>query len=101
MNRIEFILTMSAILFVAFLLGWLAHWLFTRFTRVGQADMGELERLSHELHEAEEARDAAITYLHQREAALTNRITQVEAERDAYMDGLRAAREEAESLRDA
>ena len=101
MNRIEFILTMSAILFVAFLLGWLAHWLFTRFTRVGQDAMGELERLSHELHEAEEARDEAITYLHQREAALTNRITQVEAERDAYMDGLRAAREEAESLRDA
>ena len=95
MNRTEFILTIAAILFVAFFLGWFAHWLFTRFTRVGQNDMAELDRLSHELHEAEETRDEAITYLQQRESELMNQIAQTEAERDAAMDGLRAARAEA------
>jgi len=94
MNRTEFILSIAAILFVAFIAGWFAHWLFTRFTRVGQNDMAELDKLSHELHEAEETRDQAIAYLQQREAELFNQITQVEAERDAAMDGLRAARAE-------
>lgn len=99
MNRTEFILTIAIILFVAFALGWFAHWLYSRFSRVGQNDMSELDRLSHELHEAEEARDEAITYLQSREAELHNQIAQTEAELDAAMDGLRAARQEAEELR--
>jgi prefoldin subunit 5 len=51
------------------------------------------------LHEAEETRDQAITYLQQREAELTNQISQTEAELTATMDGLREARHEAEQLR--
>ena len=41
----------------------------------------------------------AITYLQQREAELTNQISQTEAELAAAMDGLRDARHEAEELR--
>ncbi len=99
MTRTEFILTTAVILFVAFCMGWFANWLVHRFTRVAQADVDELERMSQELHEAEETRDQAITYLQQREAELTNQLSQTEAELRAAMDGLRDARHEAEDMR--
>ncbi len=99
MNRTEFIITTAIILFVAFVVGWFAHWLIHRFTRVNQKDVGELDRMSQELHEAEETRDQAITYLQQREAELSNQLIQTEAELDAAMEGLRAARLEAEEMR--
>lgn len=99
MNRTEFITAIAVILFVAFVLGWFAHWLLHRFTRVSQSDLGELDNMAQSLHEAEEVRDQAITYLQQREAEMTNQQTQTEAELSAAMDGLRAARQEAEELR--
>ena len=99
MNRTEFIIATAIILFVAFCLGWFAHWLVHRFTRVSQTDVDQLERMSQELHEAEETRDQAITYLQQREAELTNQLTQTEAELAAAMEGLRGSRHEAEELR--
>lgn len=99
MNRTEFIIATAVILFVAFCLGWFASWLINRFTRVSKADIGELDRMAQALHEAEETRDQAITYLQQREAEITNQLTQTEAELRAAMDGLREARQEAEELR--
>ena len=99
MNRTEFILVTAIILFVAFLLGWFASWLVHRLTRVTTSEIGDLDRMAQELHEAEEARDEALSYLQAREAELTNRISQTEAELAAAMDGLRAARQEAEELR--
>jgi predicted nucleic acid-binding Zn-ribbon protein len=99
MSRTEFVIATAIILFVAFCLGWFANWLAHRFTRVAASDVAELERMSQELHEAEETRDQAITYLQQREAELTNQLTQTEAELRAAMDGLRDARHEAEELR--
>ena len=99
MDRTQFIIMTAIILFVAYCVGWFAHWLVHRFTRVSQADMDQLERMSQELHEAEETRDQAITYLQQREAELTNQLAQTEAELSAAMDGLREARQEAEEMR--
>ncbi|ABF62056.1 hypothetical protein [Ruegeria sp. TM1040] len=99
MSRTEFILTTAIILFVAFAMGWFANWLVHRFTRVRQSDVADLDRMSQELHEAEETRDQAITYLQQREAELTNQLSQTEAELRAAMDGLREARHETEELR--
>lgn len=99
MNRTEFITAIAVILFVAFVLGWFAQWLLHRFTRVSQSDLGELDNMAQSLHEAEEVRDQAITYLQQREAEMTNQQSQTEAELSAAMDGLRAARQEAEELR--
>ena len=64
MNRPKFIIAISAVLFVAFALGWFSHWLLRRFTRF-KADLGEFEKMAQELHEAEETRDQAITYLQQ------------------------------------
>lgn len=100
MNRTEFIVATAVILFVSFCLGWFASWLVNRFTRVTKAEIGELDKMAQALHEAEETRDQAITYLQQREAEITNQLTQTEAELRAAMDGLREARLEAEELRD-
>ncbi|MEM0935800.1 MAG: hypothetical protein AAF646_02235 [Pseudomonadota bacterium] len=99
MNRTEFIVATAIVLFVAFLLGWFASWIIHRVTRVTQADMNELDQMAQSLHDAEEARDQAIIYMQQREAELTNQLTQTEAELRAAMDGLREARQEAEELR--
>ena len=99
MSRTEFIIATAIILFVCFCLGWFANWLVHRFTRVAAGDVAEVDRMSQELHEAEETRDQAITYLQQREAELTNQLSQTEAELRAAMDGLRDARHETEELR--
>ncbi|MGR3492363.1 MAG: hypothetical protein ACU0DW_09910 [Shimia sp.] len=99
MNRGELILATAIILFVAFALGWFASWLVNRFTRVSKSDVGELDKMAQQLHEAEETRDQAITYIQQREAELSNQLTQSEHELRAAMEGLRDARQEAEELR--
>lgn len=99
MSRTEFVIATAIILFVAFCVGWFANWLMHRFLRVAPEDVAELDRMSQELHEAEETRDQAIAYLQQREADLTNQLSQTEAELRAAMDGLRDARHEAEELR--
>jgi len=99
MDRTEFIVVTTLVLFAAFLVGWGASWLVHRVARVTQSDMGELDQMAHALHEAEEARDQALAYLHEREAELTNHLHQSQAELRAAMDGLRVARHEAEELR--
>lgn len=99
MDRLQFIIAIAIILFVAFALGWVAHLLVSRFSRVSSADLGEMEELARALHDAEETRDQAIAYLQQREAELTNQLSQTEAELRAAMEGLREARTENEELR--
>lgn len=99
MNRTEFVIVTTLILFVAFLLGWFASWLVHRVARVTQSNMTELDQMAHTLHEAEEARDQALSYLHEREHELTSQLHQTEAELRAAMDGLRDARQEAGELR--
>lgn len=99
MNRTEFIIVTAIILFVAFVLGWFAHWLIHRFVQVQGSEMSELDKMAQALHDAEETRDEAITYLQSREAEMSNQLHQTEAELRAAMDGLRDARHEAEELR--
>lgn len=99
MNGTEFIAATAAILFIAFLAGWFTHWLISRITRVTRSDMDDLDKMAQELHHAEEERDQAVIYMQQREAELTNKLAQTEAELDAAMEGLRDARREAEDLR--
>ncbi len=99
MNRTEFIIAMTIVLFIAFGLGWFASWLVHRLTRVTQAEISDLDQMARDLHDAEEARDEATTYFHQRERELTSHLNQTEAELRAAMEGLRDARAEAEELR--
>jgi septal ring factor EnvC (AmiA/AmiB activator) len=99
MNRTEFVIAIAVILFVAFVLGWFAHWLVARFSRVTQSDMAELEGMAQALHDAEETRDEAIAYVHHREQELQTQLTETAAELRAAMEGLRDARAEASELR--
>ena len=99
MNRTEFITAMTIVLFIAFGLGWFASWLVHRLTRVTRAEISDLDQMAHDLHEAEETRDQALVYLERREAELTNKLNQTEAELRAAMEGLRDARHEAEEMR--
>lgn len=98
MNGIEFIAATAAILFMAFLAGWFTHWLISRITRVTRSDMDDLDKMAQELHAAEEEREQAVIYMQQREAELTNKLAQTEAELHAAMEGLRTARNETEAL---
>ncbi|MDQ7080472.1 MAG: hypothetical protein Q9M41_07365 [Paracoccaceae bacterium] len=99
MGRTELVIITAVILFTAFLLGWLAHWLLQRFNRVETANVAELDHMASALHEAEEARDAALAQLEARESELVHELNQTRAELQAAMDGLGNARREAEELR--
>jgi len=98
MNRTEFIIATAVVLFIAFCVGWLTHWVIHRFVRVGQGDMNELDKLAQQLHETEEQRDGYEAHYHELEAQITNQLSQTQAELEAAMDGLRAARQENEEL---
>ena len=99
MSRLAFILVTAMVLFLAFALGWAAHWLVQRFTRVSHVDLNEIEGMAQALHEAEEMRDQAIAYLDAREAELSRELSQTQAELSAAMDALRDARHDADTLR--
>ena len=88
MNRIEFIIATAIILFVTFLVGWFGIGFCTAFHVLQSQMITQLERMAGELNDAEEARDSAVTYMQQREADLTNQMTQIEAELKAAMDDL-------------
>lgn len=99
MNSTQFVTTIAIILFIAFVLGWFASWLVSKFSRVTTSDVAELEDMAQALHDAEEMRDQAINYLQHREGELTGQLSQTEAELRAAMEGLREARHEASELR--
>ena len=95
MNREEFIISATIVLFLAFLLGWLSRWLIQRLNMVSEKDLKDLNKISAALLEAEEDNEKAKN----RELELNKKISQLEAELEAAMDGLRAARLETEELK--
>ena len=97
MNREEFIISAAIVLFFAFLLGWLSRWLLQRLNMVSEKDLNELNKISAALHEAEQNNEQS----RNRQLELNKKISQLEAELAAAMDGLRFARLETEDLRSA
>ena len=95
MNREEFIISAAIVLFLTFLLGWLSRWLVQRLNMVSEKDLKDLNKISAALLEAEEDNEKAKN----RELELNKKISQLEAELAAAMDGLRAARLETEELK--
>ena len=95
MNREEFIVSAAIVLFLTFLLGWLSRWLIQRLNMVSEKDLKDLNKISTALLEAEQDNENAKN----REIDLNKKILQLEAELEAAMDGLRAARLETEDLR--
>jgi hypothetical protein len=95
MNREEFIISAAIVLFLTFLLGWFTRWLLQRLNMVSEKDLNELNKISAALLEAEKDNEKA----RNRELELDKKISQLGAELEAAMDGLRAARLETEELR--
>ncbi len=98
MDRNELVIATAILLFGAFLLGFLTHWVVNRLSHVSKSDLSELEAMAEALHDAEEARDAALAERVAVEARLGARLTQAKAELRAAMEGLRDARHESEAL---
>jgi len=99
MGHGELVLVIGALLFAAFCLGFVTHWLVNRLSHVSADDLGEMDRMAEALHAAEESRDTALAQQRATETRLRAQLAQNEAELRAAMEGLRAAREEAEALR--
>ena len=95
MNREEFIISAAIVLFLTFLLGWLSRWLLQRLNMVSEKDLKDLNKISAALLEAEKDNEKAKS----RELELNKKISQLEAELEAAMDGLRGARLETEELK--
>ena len=83
-----------SVLFLTFLLGWLSRWFLQRLNMVSEKDLKDLNKISAALLEAEKGNEKA----RNRELELNKKISQLEAELEAAMDGLRAARLETEEL---
>ena len=95
MNREEFIISAAIVLFLTFLLGWLSRWLLQRLNMVSEKDLKDFNKISAALLEAEKGNEKA----RNRELELDKKISQLEAELEAAMDGLRAARLETDELK--
>ncbi len=95
MNREEFIISAAIVLFLTFLLGWLSRWLIQRLNMVSEKDLKDLNKISAALLEAEEDNEKAKN----RELELNKKISQLKAELEAAMDGLRSARLETEEFK--
>lgn len=99
MNRDEMIILISVAFFVTFLLGWILRWAYGSLNKVNSSNMSEIDDLANRLYEMEQAKDSAESQLKEREWELTNKVAQAEAELEAAMEGLGAARREVEELR--
>jgi len=99
MDRTELIMATGVLLFGAFILGLLTHWVISRLSHVSTSELGELEAMAEALHMAEDTRDAAIAERLSVETRLQAQVSQAQAELRAAMEGLRDARHESEMLR--
>ena len=95
MNSDELIGVLALAFFLSFILGWVLRWGYSGF-KINSSDMGEIDDLTNRLYEMEHSKDVIETQLKEREWELTNKISQLEAELAAAMEGLGAARREAE-----
>lgn len=99
MNSNELTLIICGVLFAAFVTGWILRWAYSRLNKVNTSDMAEVDDLANRLYEAEQAKDNAEAQMRNSEWELNNKLGQAEAELAAAMEGLGAARREAEELR--
>ncbi|MFD1796240.1 hypothetical protein FQV27_01240 [Paracoccus aurantiacus] len=99
MSHDNLTIAIALTLFAAFLLGWFACWLVSRFTRPGRAELGVLNRLAADLHDAEAALQRATDENQSREAAMHERLAFSSSELATARGALQEASEEIEELR--
>lgn len=95
MDRTELIAATAILLFAAFGLGFVTHWLVTRLSHVSRHDLDEFDRMAEALHHAEEQRDASRA----RRRAAETELGDVAADLEVALAALAESRAEAEELR--
>ncbi|MCA8879983.1 MAG: hypothetical protein KDA73_08510 [Rhodobacteraceae bacterium] len=95
MTRTDLILATSILLFGAFCIGFLTHWLVNRLSHVSKSDLDELDRMAAALHHAEESRDTALG----RRRKAEDELERTRSDLDAAVGALTEARQDAEELR--
>ena len=104
MTEQDLALLIAAALFAAFALAWVAHWLWSVITRKRSPESLKVEAMAADLLEAEAKRDAVSeakaatettmsSAFTAREEELEIKLRETQAELEAAMDGLRAARQ--------
>ncbi|WP_108259489.1 hypothetical protein [Mangrovicoccus ximenensis] len=99
MDRTETMIAVMVLLFGAFLLGFLTHWVVTRLSHVSDAELGQLDSMAEELHRAEEERDDAISRQHKAEHELHAGTGELRSDLELMRRALMEARQEADELR--
>ena len=99
MSRTELTLALAAVFLAAVVLGWFLRWGFGKVNRISLTGGNVSNDLAARLHAAEEAQAEAIRERDRTAGEYQNRLRETEAELAAAMDGLGAARREAEALR--
>lgn len=105
MTEQDLALLIAAALFAAFALGWVAHWLWSVITRKRSPEALRVEAMAADLLEAEAQRDAVTEAKAETETTMSSEFTareqeleiklrETQAELEAAMEGLRAARQE-------
>ncbi|WP_172326868.1 hypothetical protein [Mangrovicoccus sp. HB161399] len=99
MDRTETLIAIMVLLFGAFLLGFLTHWVVTRLSHVSDAELGQLDSMAEELHRAEEQRDEALARQHRLEHELRSGTGELRSDLARMGEALLEARAEADELR--
>ena len=101
MNQFDLIIFTSIVLFVTFCLGWLAHLLIAKLGHKSDRNQTGEHAMAETFYKSETEHANIVDKLKERDAELTNKLAQAQAELSATMDGLHNARVEIESLRES
>lgn len=85
---------------VTFCLGWLAHLLIAKLGHKSDRNQTGEHAMAEAFHKSETEHANIVDKLKERDAELTNKLAQAQAELSATMDGLHNARIEIENLRE-
>ncbi len=100
MSQNELIIFTSIALFITFSLGWLARILIEKLSHKSSRTPTGDRLMAESFHKAETDHALIVDQLKKRDAELTNKLAQAQAELKATMDGLHNARVEIENLKE-
>ena len=100
MSQFDLIIFTSIVLFVTFCLGCLAHLLIAKLGHKSDRNQTGEHAMAEAVHNSETEHANIVDKLKERDAELTNKLAQAQAELSATMDGLHNARIEIENLRE-
>ncbi len=101
MSQFDLIIFTSVVLFVTFCLGWFAHLLIAKSGHKSDTNQKGGHAMAEAFHKSETEHANIVDQLKERDAELTNKLAQAQAELSATMDGLHNARIEIENLRES